>query len=94
MSPSPALSPGVTNERLSTEKRAADLSRLKELTMGDVIWVKKPSGEKITCIFLRIADIETWRVKVETDAKIGGKVKRKTAFLYLSVCQWGKVVNQ
>lgn len=88
----PALQTEVTNESQSLatpRSRAADLCKLKELNKGDVIWVTKPSGEQITCIFLKIADLETWKVQVETEVRIGGKLRKKTSFLYLSVCQWG-----
>ena len=86
---------GLTNERsqnLDTpESRAADLSKLKKLKRGDVIWVTKPSGEQITCKFLKIHHYEKWKVQVETETMIGGRLKIKTPFLYLSVCQWGTV---
>ena len=89
-----SVTPALSKEPLCSEKpkrRSADLGKLKDLTKGDVIWVKKPNGEEITCTFLKLVNIEAGSVHVETEERNGQNLKKKKVFLYLSVCQWGTI---
>ena len=77
---------------VAPKSRPLDLSELKDLDRGDVIWVKKPNGEEIICKFVKLCDVVTWRVQVEVGGRTAhGNQKPRKTFLYMSLCQWGIV---
>ena len=90
-----SVAPALSIETSGSEKpkrSTADLGKLKDLTKGDVIWVKKPNGKEITGTFLKLGNMEG-SVHVETEDRNGEKLKKKKALFHLSVCQWGTIVE-
>ena len=74
----------------SMKRRASDLSKVKDLSVGDMIWYKKSHGKENFGRFVKLMDHEKGIIKIGITDKKG---MEKTITLELNKYQWGTLTN-